>query len=627
MLLFLMMKRGSIVAHAATHMYIPQPTEMVRGLTSRPMSGMFKIAPRMLRAPPLMNISYGEFMKEIEKDSGSNQIERVVVTDDKNKLTVYSKDGSEDDVDIPKISLGDLYDKLIAKGIDLVYSPDKNRNIAMAADFFLQYGLIFLIGFVAIQTLAATRGAGSGAGGANSPFTFGKSKALLSEEKDIKVKFADVAGCEDAKADLQEVVDFLKNPIKYSVLGAKIPKGCLLAGPPGTGKTLLAKAIAGEAGVPFFSCSASEFVELFVGVGASRVRDLFVNANKVAPCIIFIDEIDAIGKARSNQPMMGGNDEREQTINQLLTEMDGFKENNGVIVIAATNRADTLDAALLRPGRFDRRIQVEYPDCAGRAAILAVHTKNKPIDSSVCLESIAKVTAGYSGADLANLANEAAILSARRNKETITMTELEDALEKIVLGAERKSIASDEKRKLVAYHEAGHALVALKVGTFDKVRKVTIIPRGKAGGVTMFEPDMERLDSGLYTREYLLNQIAVALGGRVAEEIAFGHDNVTTGASSDIERVQQVARLMVTMYGLSDKIGPIAWKAGSAFEPKYSEAILSEIDSEVQALVQKCYAMARDILVTNRCMLDTIAEKLMELESLSGDELREIVLV
>jgi cell division protease FtsH len=621
-----MMKRGSIVAHVVTHdVYIPRPTtEMVRsmrpgmGLSSR--MGMVPV-----RAPPLlMNISYGEFMKDVEKDSGSNQIERVVVTDDKTKLTVFTKDGSEDDVDIPKISLGDLYDKLIAKGIDLVYSPDKNRNIAMAADFFLQYGLIFLIGFVAIQTLAATRGGGGGAGGANSPFNFGKSKALLSEEKDIKVKFADVAGCEDAKADLQEVVDFLKNPTKYSVLGAKIPKGCLLAGPPGTGKTLLAKAIAGEAGVPFFSCSASEFVELFVGVGASRVRDLFVNANKVAPCIIFIDEIDAIGKARGNQPMMGGNDEREQTINQLLTEMDGFKENTGVIVIAATNRADILDAALLRPGRFDRRITVEYPDCAGRAAILAVHTKNKPIDSTVCLESIAKVTAGYSGADLANLANEAAILSARRNKEKITMAELEDALEKIVLGAERKSIASEEKRKLVAYHEAGHALVALKVGTFDKVRKVTIIPRGKAGGVTMFEPDMERLDSGLYTREYLLNQIAVALGGRVAEEIAFGHDNVTTGASSDIERVQQVARLMVTMYGLSDKIGPIAWKAGSAFEPKYSEAILYEIDSEVQAIVQKCYAMARDILVTNRGLLDTIALKLIILESLSGEELREI---
>ncbi len=619
-----MMKRGSIVAHAATHMYIPHPTEMVRSVVARPMPGMhLGMLRQLLRAPPLlMNISYGEFMKDIEKDSGSNQIERVVVTDDKTKLTVFTKDGSEDDVDIPKISLGDLYDKLIEKGIDLVYSPDKNRTIAMAADFFLQYGLIFLIGFVALQTLAATRGAGNGSGGA---FSFGKSKALLSEEKDIKVKFADVAGCEDAKADLQEVVDFLKNPIKYSVLGAKIPKGCLLAGPPGTGKTLLAKAIAGEAGVPFFSCSASEFIELFVGVGASRVRDLFVNANKVAPCIIFIDEIDSIGKARGNQSMAGGNDEREQTINQLLTEMDGFKENNGVIVIAATNRADILDAALLRPGRFDRRIIVEYPDCAGRAAILAVHTKNKPLDSTVCLDSIAKVTAGYSGADLANLANEAAIISARRNKEKITMAEFEDALEKIVLGAERKSIASDEKRKLVAYHEAGHALVALKVGTFDKVRKVTIIPRGKAGGVTMFEPDMERLDSGLYTREYLLNQIAVALGGRVAEEIAFGHDNVTTGASSDIERVQQVARLMVTMYGLSDKIGPIAWKAGSAFEPKYSEAILSEIDSEVQAVVQKCYAMARDILVTNRGMLDTIAEKLIERESLSGEELREIV--
>lgn len=608
-------------AHYYTHNVGIQPTELVRkqvGSVSGRMGAKFGI---MKKAPslPMMTLSYGEFMKDID----NGVLNKVVVTDDKRKLTLETKDGYSDDVDLPAINMGDLYDKLLAKGIDIEYMPNKNKDIAMAADFVLQYGLIFLIGFVMLQTLFASRG--GSAGGANSPFTFGKTKATLNAEKDIKVKFDDVAGLDEAKSDLQEVVDFLKNPEKYSVLGARIPKGCLLVGPPGTGKTLMAKAVAGEAGVPFFSCSASEFIELFVGVGASRVRDLFEKAAKIAPCIIFIDEIDAIGKARGNQSMMGGNDEREQTINQLLTEMDGFRQNSGVIVIAATNRVDVLDAALLRPGRFDRQIAVEYPDCAGRTAILRVHMKNKPISEGVDVDAIAKITAGYSGADLANLANEAAILAARRNQPTITMKEFEDALDKIVLGSERSTVSSEEKRRLVAYHEAGHALVALKVGTFDKVRKVTIIPRGRAGGVTMFEPDMERLDSGLYTREYLLNQITVALGGRVAEEIAFGHDKVTSGASSDIEKVQQIARMMVTMYGLSDKIGPIAWKPTSAFESKYSESILMEIDNEVQALVQKCYAEARDILITNRAVLDTISNKLMDVETISGEELRGLV--
>lgn len=585
--------------------YVKPSLEIVRNLPSSHRHFPF------LRPPPLFlgTISYGEFLKDINNGS----VEEVTVSDG-NKINITFKDGDTEDVIVPDIRSSAIYDKLVEKDVEVNIKENETRAYLSTIGVVLQYAMIFIVGSLFLQMIFARSSS-------NGPFAFAKSKATLHETNDVKIRFNDVAGLDGAKAELLEVVDFLKNPEKYSVVGGKIPKGCLLVGPPGTGKTLLAKAIAGEAGVPFFSCSASEFIELFSGVGAARVRDMFKNAAQKAPCIIFIDEIDAVGKTRGAHSMLSGNDEREQTINQLLTEMDGFKDNSGVIVIAATNRVEILDPALLRPGRFDRQIIVELPDFQGRTAILGVHTQNKPLDDTVSLESIAKVTTGYSGADLANLANEAAILAARRNKTKIGSSEFNDALEKIVLGLERKPIASEAKRKLVAYHEAGHTLVALKVGTFDSIKKVTILPRGKAGGVTLFEPDPERIDSGLYSREYMYNQIVVALGGRVAEELIFGKDHVTTGASSDIEKVQQIARMMVSMYGFDEEIGPIAWKPSSRFETQFSEMILSKIDNQVQKVVDEAYKRAFDILSTNRATLDVIAEKLIQVETLSGDEL------
>lgn len=568
-------------------------------------------------APPLIaTISYGELLKEVK----AQNIEQVILSNDQHKIDFKDKSGYKDEANVPNSKSSDFQDILIENGVDLVFKTDNARELWSFLAYALQYGLfVFIGGLIIFNFFAARNGVGNGA------MQFGKSIAVMYETKNVDIKFDDVAGLDEEKIELQEVVDFLKNPENYSVVGAKIPKGCLLVGPPGTGKTLLAKAIAGEASVPFYSCSASEFVEMFVGVGASRVRDLFKTAASNAPCIIFIDEIDAIGKTRGGPSMMGGNDEREQTINQLLTEMDGFKDNSGVIVIAATNRVDVLDAALLRPGRFDRRITIDYPDLQGRIEILKVHTKNKPLDEHVSLESIAKTTGGYSGADLANLCNEAAILTARRKLSKISVKEFEDSIERVILGSQRKTMTSEKKRELVAYHEAGHALVALKVGTYDDIRKVTIVPRGRAGGVTLFEPDAERLESGLYSREYLMNQICVALGGRVAEEIIFGHDNVTTGASSDIEKVQQVARMMVTIYGLSDKIGPIAWKPSPRFETQYSEEILAEIDKEVQSIVNTCYSRVKDILIKNKSSLEKIAKKLLEVETLNGNALMKLL--
>ncbi|CAN1322822.1 ATP-dependent zinc metalloprotease FTSH 1, chloroplastic [Linum perenne] len=388
---------------------------------------------------------------------------------------------------------------------------------------------------------------------------FGRSKSKFQEVPETGVTFADVAGADQAKLELQEVVDFLKNPDKYTALGAKIPKGCLLVGPPGTGKTLLARAVAGEAGTPFFSCAASEFVELFVGVGASRVRDLFEKAKSKAPCIVFIDEIDAVGRQRG-AGLGGGNDEREQTINQLLTEMDGFSGNSGVIVLAATNRPDVLDSALLRPGRFDRQVTVDRPDVSGRVKILqvSVHSRGKALAKDVDFEKIARRTPGFTGADLQNLMNEAAILAARRDLKEISKDEISDALERIIAGPEKKNaVVSEEKKKLVAYHEAGHALVGALMPEYDPVAKISIIPRGQAGGLTFFAPSEERLESGLYSRSYLENQMAVALGGRVAEEVIFGQENVTTGASNDFMQVSRVARQMVERFGFSKKIGQL----------------------------------------------------------------------
>lgn len=459
---------------------------------------------------------------------------------------------------------------------------------------------------------------------------FGKSKARVQMEPQTQVTFGDVAGIEQAKLELTEVVDFLKNSDRFTAVGAKIPKGVLLVGPPGTGKTLLARAVAGEAGVPFFSISGSEFVEMFVGVGASRVRDLFEQAKSNAPCIVFIDEIDAVGRQRG-AGLGGGNDEREQTLNQLLTEMDGFEGNTGIIIIAATNRPDVLDAALLRPGRFDRQVVVDRPDFAGRLEILGVHARGKTLGQDVDLEKIARRTPGFTGADLSNLLNEAAILAARRNLTEISMDEINDAVDRVLAGPEKKDrVMSDNRKKLVAYHEAGHALVGALLPDYDAVQKVTIIPRGRAGGLTWFLPTEDRMQS----RAYLQNQMAVALGGRLAEEIVFGEEEVTTGASSDLQQVAAIARQMIMRFGMSDKLGPIALgrSSGNMFlgrdimsERDFSEETAAVIDAEVSDLVASAYNRAKLVLTQNRHILDTIAQLLIERETVDAEELQDII--
>merc|ERR1719440_2172027 len=463
----------------------------------------------------------------------------------------------------------------------------------------------------------------------------GKSKSKIEMEPQTGVTFEDVAGCDGSKLELTEVVDFLKDPTKYSKLGAKIPKGVIMEGPPGTGKTLLAKAVAGEAGVPFISASGSEFVEMFVGVGASRIRDLFTQAKKSAPCIIFIDEIDAIGKSRSGGAggtNGGGNDEREQTLNQILTEMDGFDGKSGVIVLAATNRADILDPALLRPGRFDRRVPVDLPDRTGRGAILRVHARSKPLDDTVDLDMLAARTTGFSGASLANLLNEAAIVAARRSKDAISISEVEFALDRLTVGMEKRTGMSSGKRKeLVAYHEAGHALMGLLTPGYDAVGKVTIVPRTNgAGGFTLFVPDEEAQDSGMYSKKYFEAQLAVALGGRVAEELAYGIKEVTTGASGDLQRVAEVARRMVTQWGFAmEELGATAWESpnGGGFgSPRMASEVTEEkIDAEVRKLVDEAHATCKATLMANRKLLDEVTKTLVEEETIGNDQLKELV--
>ena len=464
--------------------------------------------------------------------------------------------------------------------------------------------------------------------------SFGKSKARLQMEPSTQVTFSDVAGVEGAKLELTEVVDFLKSPDRFTAVGAKIPKGVLLVGPPGTGKTLLAKAVAGEAGVPFFSISGSEFVEMFVGVGASRVRDLFEQAKKNAPCIVFIDEIDAVGRQRG-AGMGGGNDEREQTLNQLLTEMDGFEGNSGIIIVAATNRPDVLDSALMRPGRFDRQVTVDRPDYAGRLQILNVHAKDKTLSKDVDLDKVARRTPGFTGADLANLLNEAAILAARKDLDKVSNDEVGDAIERVMAGPEKKDrVISDKKKELVAYHEAGHALVGALMPDYDPVAKVSIIPRGQAGGLTFFTPSEERMESGLYSRSYLQNQMAVALGGRVAEEIVYGEEEVTTGASNDLQQVANVARQMITKFGMSDKIGPVALgqSQGGMFLGRdmsstrdFSEDTAATIDVEVSELVDVAYKRATKVLSDNRTVLDEMAQMLIERETIDTEDIQDLL--
>ncbi|HEX7776704.1 MAG TPA: ATP-dependent zinc metalloprotease FtsH, partial [Parvibaculum sp.] len=468
-------------------------------------------------------------------------------------------------------------------------------------------------------------------GGGGKAMGFGKSKAKLLTERHGRVTFDDVAGIDEAKDDLTEIVDFLRDPAKFQRLGGRIPKGVLLVGPPGTGKTLLARAIAGEANVPFFTISGSDFVEMFVGVGASRVRDMFEQAKKNAPCIIFIDEIDAVGRHRG-AGLGGGNDEREQTLNQLLVEMDGFEPNEGIILIAATNRPDVLDPALLRPGRFDRQVVVPNPDVVGREKILKVHMKKVPLAPDVDPRTLARGTPGFSGADLANLVNEAALMAARRGKRLVTMSEFEDAKDKVMMGAERRSmVMTEEEKRLTAYHEGGHALVALNMHASDPVHKATIIPRGRALGMVMRLPERDQLS---VTREKLKADLAVAMGGRIAEEVIFGHDKVTSGASSDIAMATKMAKAMVTRWGMSDKLGPLAYHENEeevflghsvSRQQNMSEETQRAIDGEVRRIVEEGYATAKQVITDHLDELHTIAKGLLEYETLSGDEIKGLL--
>jgi len=573
---------------------------------------------------------YSEFISAVQ----SGKVERVRFSKDGTMLQLTAVDGRRATVVLPNDP--ELVDILAKNGVDISVSEGDQQGNYVALLGNILFPLIAFGGlFFLFRRSQGGQGGGGPMGGMGGPMEFGRNKSKFQEVPETGVTFSDVAGCDGAKLELVEVVDFLKNPDKYTALGAKIPKGCLLVGPPGTGKTLLAKAVAGEAGVPFFSCAASEFVELFVGVGASRVRDLFEKAKAKAPCIIFIDEIDAVGRQRG-AGMGGGNDEREQTINQLLTEMDGFEGNTGVIVLAATNRPDVLDQALLRPGRFDRQVTVDRPDVQGRVSILKVHSRGKALGKDVDLEKIARRTPGFTGADLQNLMNEAAIMAARRDLKEISKEEIADALERIIAGPEKKgAVMSDKKRKLVAYHEAGHALVGALMPEYDPVTKISIVPRGAAGGLTFFAPSEERLESGLYSRTYFENQMAVALGGRIAEELIFGENEITTGASNDFQQVTRTARLMVTQLGFSKKLGQLAWSQGggnsflgqSAGQPAdFSMGTADEIDAEVKQLVERAYRRAKDLMVTNVDILHKTAAVLMEKENIDGDEFQQIIL-
>ena len=567
---------------------------------------------------------YSRFINQVE----SGAIEKVYISADRTQARFPDPSGEERRVVVNLPSDPGLVDILTENSVDIEVQrqAEENRLLQVLSTLLIPILLLVVLFFVLRR---AQHGPGSQA------MNFGKSKARVQMEPQTQVTFGDVAGIDQAKLELTEVVDFLKNADRFTAVGAKIPKGVLLVGPPGTGKTLLAKAVAGEAGVPFFSISGSEFVEMFVGVGASRVRDLFEQAKTNAPCIVFIDEIDAVGRQRG-AGLGGGNDEREQTLNQLLTEMDGFEGNTGIIIIAATNRPDVLDAALLRPGRFDRQVVVDRPDYSGRLEILKVHSRGKTFSKDVDLEKIARRTPGFTGADLSNLLNEAAILAARRNLTEISMDEVNDAIDRVLAGPEKKDRVMSEKRKsLVAYHEAGHALVGALMPDYDPVQKISIIPRGQAGGLTWFTPSEERLESGLYSRSYLKNQMAVALGGRLAEEIVFGDEEVTTGASNDLQQVARVARQMVTRFGMSEKLGPVALgrQQGNPFlgrdiatERDFSEETASVIDAEVRSLVDVAYSRAKQVLVENRKVLDQLADMLVDKETVDSDELQRLLI-
>jgi cell division protease FtsH len=560
-------------------------------------------------------ISYSEFTTKVD----SGEVKNVTISGE--VISGQLSDGRNFQTYAPNDP--NLISQLRGKGVDIKARPASEESL-LASLLVSWFPIILMIGVWVFFMRQMQAGSGKAMG-------FGKSKAKLLTERQGRVTFEDVAGVDEAKEDLQEIVEFLKDPHKFQRLGGKIPRGALLVGPPGTGKTLLARAIAGEANVPFFTISGSDFVEMFVGVGASRVRDMFDQAKKNAPCIIFIDEIDAVGRHRG-AGLGGGNDEREQTLNQLLVEMDGFEANEGVILIAATNRPDVLDPALLRPGRFDRQIVVPNPDIVGREQILKVHMRNIPLAPDIDPRIIARGTPGFSGADLANLVNEAALLAARRNKRMVTQHEFEDAKDKVMMGSERRSMAmSEEEKTLTAYHEAGHAIVALNVPSADPVHKATIIPRGRALGMVLQLPEGDRYSMKL---KHMTSRLAIMMGGRVAEEITFGEENVTSGAQSDIEQATKLARAMVTRWGYSKSLGTVSYGENQeevflghsvARNQNVSEATARIIDDEIKRLVEEGHRLASKILKTRQKELEVLARGLLEFETLSGDEIRDLL--
>lgn len=568
-------------------------------------------------------MTYGRFLEYLEK----GRVSSVDLYDNGRTAIVEAIDPELHQIQRLRVDLPgatpELIEKLKESGVTFDYHPARNDG----AIWGLLGNLLFPMLLIGSLFLLFRRSSNI-PGSPGQAMNFGKSRARFMMEAKTGVTFDDVAGIDEAKEELQEIVTFLKHPEKFTAVGAKIPKGVLLVGPPGTGKTLLAKAIAGEAGVPFFSISGSEFVEMFVGVGASRVRDLFRKAKENAPCLIFIDEIDAVGRQRG-AGIGGGNDEREQTLNQLLTEMDGFEGNTGIIVIAATNRVDVLDAALLRPGRFDRQVMVDPPDFKGRVAILEVHARNKKLSPEVSLEAIARRTPGFSGADLANLLNEAAILTARRRKPEITMLEIDDAIDRVVAGMEGTPLVDSKSKRLIAYHEVGHAIVGTLLKDHDPVQKVTLIPRGRAQGLTWFMPGEEQ---NMLTKAQLMARIAGAMGGRAAEEEVFGYDEVTTGAAGDIQQATELARQMVTRFGMSE-LGPLSLEVGGEIflgagwmsRAEYSEEIAAYIDEQIRKIVEHGHQIARQIIRDNREVIDRLVDLLIEKETIDGEEFRQIV--
>ncbi|MCF1504101.1 ATP-dependent zinc metalloprotease FtsH [Afifella sp. H1R] len=576
---------------------------------------LFNLFQSPSRQGTTQEITYSQFRSEaIDGNIKNVTISGQQITgtySDGKRFTTYAPDNSE-------------YVTLLEdKGVTIKAEPDESE-MSFFSVLISWFPMLLLIA-VWIFFMRQMQGAGGRAMG------FGKSKAKLLTEAHGRVTFEDVAGVDEAKEDLEEIVEFLRDPQKFQRLGGRIPRGVLLVGPPGTGKTLIARAVAGEAGVPFFTISGSDFVEMFVGVGASRVRDMFEQAKKNAPCIIFIDEIDAVGRHRG-AGLGGGNDEREQTLNQLLVEMDGFEANEGIILIAATNRPDVLDPALLRPGRFDRQVVVPNPDVVGREKILKVHARKVPLAPDVNLKTVARGTPGFSGADLMNLVNEAALLAARRGKRLVTMLEFEDAKDKVMMGAERRTLVmTEDEKRLTAYHEGGHAIVALNVPSTDPVHKATIIPRGRALGMVMQLPERDQLSM---TYQQMTSRLAIMMGGRVAEEITFGHDRVTSGAASDIEQATKLARAMVTRWGFSEELGRVAYGDNQeevflghsvARQQNISEQTAQKIDREVRRLVDEGYDKAREILTTHHDQLETLAQGLLEFETLSGEEIRALL--